>query len=134
MKNRMVNSKIKKERKARYLIFFFLLQVARPRSAVSRAPGSQVRGPRFDTRSGHILSFLLPLFQEGQLSVTDLFEEVTQQIDENPDIPSSIWNDFEKLVSISVSLSQNEEQFHPDPYDIIKTLHEFDKSLKYVTI
>ena len=23
-----------------------------------------------DTRSGHILSFLLPLFQEGQLSVT----------------------------------------------------------------
>ena len=28
------------------------------------------RGPGFDTRSGHILSFLLPLFQEGQLSVT----------------------------------------------------------------
>ena len=25
---------------------------------------------RFDTRSGHILSFLLPLSQEGQLSVT----------------------------------------------------------------
>ena len=24
----------------------------------------------FDTRSGHILSFLLPLIQEGQLSVT----------------------------------------------------------------
>ena len=24
----------------------------------------------FDTRSGNILSFLLPLFQEGQLSVT----------------------------------------------------------------
>ena len=25
---------------------------------------------KFDTRSGNILSFLLPLFQEGQLSVT----------------------------------------------------------------
>ena len=30
----------------------------------------------------------------------DLFEEVTQQIDESPDIPSSVWNDFEKLASI----------------------------------
>ena len=28
------------------------------------------RDLRFDTRSGHILSFLLPLIQEGQLSVT----------------------------------------------------------------
>ena len=28
------------------------------------------RGPRFDIRSGHILSFLLLLIQEGQLSVT----------------------------------------------------------------
>ena len=28
------------------------------------------RGPGFDTRSGNILSFLLSLFQEGQLSVT----------------------------------------------------------------
>ena len=28
------------------------------------------RGPGFDTRSGHILSFLFPLIQEGQLSVT----------------------------------------------------------------
>ena len=27
-------------------------------------------GTGFDTRSGNILSFLLPLFQEGQLSVT----------------------------------------------------------------
>ena len=43
---------------------------ARPRSAVGRAPDSQVRGPGFDTRSGHILSFLLPLIQEGQLSVS----------------------------------------------------------------
>ena len=29
-----------------------------------------VRGPEFDNRSGHILLFLLPLIQEGQLSVT----------------------------------------------------------------
>ena len=28
------------------------------------------RGPGFDTGSGHILSFLLLLIQEGQLSVT----------------------------------------------------------------
>ena len=41
-----------------------------PGSAVSRAPDSKVRGPGFDTWSGHILSFLLPLIQEGQLSVT----------------------------------------------------------------
>ena len=38
--------------------------------AIGRAPDSLVRGPGFDTRSGNILSFLLPLFQEGQLSVT----------------------------------------------------------------
>ena len=44
----------------------------------------------------------------------DLFEEVTQQIDDSPDIPSSVWNDVEKLASISVSSSQNGEQFHPD--------------------
>ena len=37
---------------------------------VGRAPDSKVRGPGFHTRSGHILSFLLPLIQEGQLSVT----------------------------------------------------------------
>ena len=43
---------------------------AGPRSAVGRAPDLSVRGPGFDTRSGHILSFLLPLIQEGQLSVT----------------------------------------------------------------
>ena len=41
----------------------------------------------------------------------DLFEEVTQQIDESPDIPRSVWNDFEKLASISVPSSQNGEQF-----------------------
>ena len=43
---------------------------AGPRSAIGRAPDSYVRGPGFDTRSGNILSFLLLLFQEGQLSVT----------------------------------------------------------------
>ena len=48
-----------------------LLLWAGPRSAVDRAPDSQVRGPGFDTRSGHIFSFLLPLIHEGQLSVTD---------------------------------------------------------------
>ena len=31
---------------------------------------SKVSEIGFDTRSGNILSFLLPLFQEGQLSVT----------------------------------------------------------------
>ena len=46
------------------------VQWAGPRSAIGRAPDSSVRGPGFDTRSGNILSFLLPLFQEGQLSVT----------------------------------------------------------------
>ena len=48
-------------------VFYF---DAGPRSAIGRAPDSYVRGPGFDTRSGNILSFLLPLFQEGQLSVT----------------------------------------------------------------
>ena len=41
------------------------MKVAGPRSAVGKAPDSQVRGPGFDTRSVHILSFLLPLIQEG---------------------------------------------------------------------
>ena len=44
--------------------------LAGPRSTIGRAPDSEVKGPGFDTRSGNILSFLLPLFQEGQLSVT----------------------------------------------------------------
>ena len=43
---------------------------AGPRSAIGRAPDSLVSGPGFDTRSGNIISFLLPLFQEGQLSDT----------------------------------------------------------------
>ena len=41
-----------------------------PRSAVGSASDSRARGPGFDTRSGYILSFLLSLSQEGQLSVT----------------------------------------------------------------
>ena len=55
---------------------------AGPRSAVCRAPDSLVRGRGFDTRSGNILSFLLPLLQEGQLhavqSLTQIFTEVVQ--------------------------------------------------------
>ena len=51
-------------------IQLFSSLVAGPRSAIGRAADSSVRGPGFDTRSGNILSFLLPLFQEGQLSVT----------------------------------------------------------------
>ena len=43
---------------------------AGPRSAVGSASDSRARGSGFNTRSGHILSFLLPLIQEGQLSVT----------------------------------------------------------------
>ena len=45
-------------------------RIAGPCIAVGRAPDSKVRGPGFDTWSGHILSFLLPLIPEGQLSVT----------------------------------------------------------------
>ena len=41
-----------------------------PRSAVGSASDSRARGHGFDTRSCHILSFLLPLNKEGQLSVT----------------------------------------------------------------
>ena len=48
----------------------FSIPKAGPRSAIGRAPDSEVKGSGFDTRSGNILSFLLPLFQEGQLSVT----------------------------------------------------------------
>ena len=43
---------------------------APPRSTVGSASDSRARGPGFDTRPGHILSFLLPLIQEGQLSIT----------------------------------------------------------------
>ena len=43
--------------------------MAGPRSAVGKASDSKARGTGFDTLSGHILLFLLPLIQEGQLSV-----------------------------------------------------------------
>ena len=43
----------------------FIYKLAGPRSVVGRAPDLCVRGPGFDTRSGHIFSFLLPLIQEG---------------------------------------------------------------------
>ena len=41
-------------------------------SRVAQSVGHLTRksGPGFNTRSGNILSLLLPLFQEGQLSVT----------------------------------------------------------------
>ena len=48
-------------------IFIF---AARLHSAVVRASDSRASGAGFDTWSGHILSFLLPQIQEGQLSVT----------------------------------------------------------------
>ena len=40
------------------------------RSAVGSESDSRARGPGLDTRFGYILSFLLPLIQEGQFSVT----------------------------------------------------------------
>ena len=43
---------------------------AEPHSAVSSMSDSRARGPGFNTRSSHILLFLLPLIQEGGLSVT----------------------------------------------------------------
>ena len=46
--------------------FFF----AKLHSAVSGASDSRARGVGLDIRSGHLLSFLLSLVQEGQLSVT----------------------------------------------------------------
>ena len=41
-----------------------------PTSEISLEIVSKTEGPGFDIRSGNIVSFLLPLFQEGQLSVT----------------------------------------------------------------
>ena len=47
-------------------------EIAGPRSTIGRTGvlGLVSQGSWFDTRSGNILLFLLPLFQEGQLSVT----------------------------------------------------------------
>ena len=39
-------------------------------ATVSSVSDLRARGPGFNTWSGHILSFFLPLIQEGQLSVT----------------------------------------------------------------
>ena len=39
----------------------------------------------------------------------------------------------DSVLYISNTVPQNGEQFHPDPYNIIKTLHEFDNQTKYVT-
>ena len=47
-----------------------MITVAGQCSAVGSSSDSRSRGPGFDIRSGHILSFLLLLVQEGQLSVT----------------------------------------------------------------
>ena len=43
-----------------YFIDLFLFLSAFKHYAVGSASNSRVRGPEFDTRSGHILSFLLP--------------------------------------------------------------------------
>ena len=42
--------------------------IAGPRGAVGSVSDSRARGPRFDSQSGHIFSFLLPLIQEGHIS------------------------------------------------------------------
>ena len=46
--------------------FYQLMMLAWPRSAVGGASDSRARGPVLDTRSGHILSFLLPLIKKGR--------------------------------------------------------------------
>ena len=53
-----------------YRIWFQKAYLAGPRSVFGTTPNSRAGGPGYDTRSGHILSFPLPLIQEGQLSVT----------------------------------------------------------------
>ena len=50
--------------------FHFHLSFAGPSSAVGSASDSSARGSGFDNRSGHTFSFLLLLFQEGQLLVS----------------------------------------------------------------
>ena len=44
--------------------------VAVPRGAFGSAFDSRARGPKFDTRSGHMLSFPHLLIPDGQLSAT----------------------------------------------------------------
>ena len=47
-----------------------LVEVAGRHGAVGSASDSRARCPGLESRSGYLLSFLLPLIQEGQLSVT----------------------------------------------------------------
>ena len=49
---------------------FWVSLSAGPRGAVGSGSDSRARSLEFNTRSGRILSFLLPLIQEEQLSVT----------------------------------------------------------------
>ena len=47
-----------------YYVYKHVIEdIAGLRSTVGRAPDSLVRGPEFDIRSGHILSFLLKSFK-----------------------------------------------------------------------
>ena len=48
----------------------FLCRIAQLIARLTHRMDSRARNPFFDNRSGHILSFLLPLIQEVQLSVT----------------------------------------------------------------
>ena len=58
-------------------------QFAEPHySTVGSASDSRARGPGLGTRSSHILSFLLPLIQEGQLSVTMVFVMIDLKVQE----------------------------------------------------
>ena len=60
----------KKTKLNRVFFFRFSTLLAGPRCATGSASDSRARGPGLGTRSGDTLSFPLPLFQEGQLSVT----------------------------------------------------------------
>ena len=64
----------------------------------------------------------------------DVFDIVTEQIET---IPKACIENFEKLSSISVSPRSQAaplEVYHPDGYDQLSVLTDFDKALKYVTI
>ena len=49
-------------------VFFHLGTLGRIAQSLVRLV--KIRGPGFDTRFGHLLSFLLPLIQGGKLSIT----------------------------------------------------------------
>ena len=57
-------------RQFKYMYWITLIIIEPGRVAQSVGHLTRKSGPGFDTRSGNILSFLLPLYQEGQLSVT----------------------------------------------------------------